>query len=194
VTSEQHPQLVIVAGPNGAGKSTSARILVPETIGLYDYVNADDIARGISPYHPETVAFEAGRVMLARLNHLALERHDFAFETTLSGKTYIKWISRLRSAGYMAHLVFIALNSPELAIERVANRVKLGGHNIPIDVIRRRWQLGLQNFFQLYSPLVDTWSLYDNSESGKPRLVAVGQRQRQPDVVESSVWHELRRF
>ena len=163
-------------------------------MGLYDYVNADEIARGISPYHPDSVAFEAGRVMLERLNHLASERHDFAFETTLSGKTYIKWISRLRSAGYMAHLVLIALNGPELAIERVANRVKLGGHNIPTDVIRRRWQLGLQNFFHLYSPLVDTWSLYDNSEGGKPRLVAVGRRQCQPDVVESRMWQELCRL
>src|SRR5271166_3077908 len=112
---EQRPQVVVIAGPNGAGKSTSAKVLVPDTMGLYDFVNADDIARGISPYHAESVAFEAGRVMLQRLKQLWSERRDFAFETTLSGKIYVKILERMRTDGYAIHLVFVALMSADLA-------------------------------------------------------------------------------
>ena len=188
---ERQPQLVVIAGPNGAGKSTSARVLVPEAIGLYDFVNADDIARGISPYHSETVAFEAGRVMLQRIKQLWRERRDFAFETTLAGRTYVRILERMRSDGYAIHLIFIALDSADLAIERVAHRVRLEGHGIPNDVIRRRFVVGIRNFFQHYMPLVDTWSFYDNSDMGIPRLVATGQRTR-AEVVESARWQQFR--
>ena len=189
---EQRPQVVVIAGPNGAGKSTSAKVLVPDTMGLYDYVNADDIARGISPYHAESVAFEAGRVMLQRIKQLWSERRDFAFETTLSGKTYAKILERMRTDGYAIHLVFVALMSAELAAARVANRVTLGGHGIPEDVIRRRFVFGIRNLFRWYPALADTWSLYDNSGRGVPGLVASGTAQVEPDVLEPEIWKRLR--
>jgi predicted ABC-type ATPase len=189
---EQRPQVVVIAGPNGAGKSTSAKVLVPDTMGLYDYVNADDIARGISPYHAESVAFEAGRVMLQRIKQLWSERRDFAFETTLSGRTHVRILERMRTDGYAIHLIFVALNSPELASERVAYRVTLGGHDIPRDVIQRRFPAGIRNLFRWYLPLADTWSLYDNSGRGVPRLVASGTARVEPDILEPEIWKRLR--
>jgi predicted ABC-type ATPase len=129
-----NPQLVAVAGPNGAGKSTLASRLLPEEFRLYDYVNADTIARGLSAYNPESVAVQAGRVMLGRLDELAIARVSFAFETTLSGRAYANWIRELKDHGYVFHLFFVALRKTELSIERVKNRVRLGGHNVPDDL------------------------------------------------------------
>ncbi|HEV3417686.1 MAG TPA: zeta toxin family protein [Pirellulales bacterium] len=192
--SNPQPQLVVVAGPNGAGKSTLAERLVPQRFGMVHYVNADVIARGLSAFRPESVAIEAGRVMLERLDALASQRADFAFETTLSGRTYARWISRLQSSGYLFHLLFVTLNRPELSIERVAKRVSLGGHDVPADVIRRRFKLGILNLFELNMPLADTWSVYDNSTGGNPRLVAIGQRQTEPNVIELNRWQELCRY
>ncbi len=188
---EQRPQVVVIAGPNGAGKSTSAKVLVPDTMGLYDFVNADDIARGISPYHAESVAFEAGRVMLQRIKQLWSERRDFALETTLSGKTYVRILERIRTDGYAIHLVFVALMSADLAAARVANRVTMGGHGIPDDVIRRRFVLGIRNFFEHYLRVVDSWSVYDNSGETGPRLVARGQSRSKEEVMDSTFWNWL---
>jgi predicted ABC-type ATPase len=189
--STPEPQVIVVAGPNGAGKSTLAARLVPERFGLVHYVNADVIAQGLSAFQPESVAIDAARVMLQRLETLSSRRQHLALETTLSGRSYAAWLSRLRSTGYVFHLLFVSLNSPELAVDRVATRVRLGGHNIPEDTIRRRFNLGIKNLFGLYMPLADTWSVYDNSEGGYPRLVANGQGQKEPTVIELDVWQHL---
>ncbi len=157
------PDVVIIAGPNGAGKSTLAPALLRDTLKISEFVNADTIAEGISAFAPENASFDAGRVMLKRLNDLAEEEKDFAFETTLSTRTYVKRINDLKGRGYRVNLVYLWLKSPELAIERVAERVRVGGHNIPSDVIRRRYERSLSNLFRLYMPIVHAWSVRDTT-------------------------------
>jgi predicted ABC-type ATPase len=168
------PLVVVIAGPNGAGKSTSAPALLRDVLGITTFVNADEIARGLSGFAPERVALEAGRIMLARVHELADQGADFAFETTLSGRTYVKWLRNLRRDNYRVQLEYMWLASPELAVNRVRERVRRGGHSIPELTIRRRYSASLQNFFSLYRPIADSWSFYDNSERGGPRLVATG--------------------
>jgi len=174
VETDQSPQIVIIAGPNGAGKSTLAPYLLRDWLGLLEYVNADTIAQGLSAFRPEQAAFEAGRIMLGRLRELAGKRENFAFETTLATRSYAPWLAELRRQGYRVHLSFIWLNSPEIALQRVRERVQSGGHGIPEETVRRRYRKGLQNFFALYQPLADTWGVYDNSASPNPVLVATG--------------------
>lgn len=157
------PDVVMIAGPNGAGKSTLAPALLRDTLKIFEFVNADTIAEGISAFAPENASFDAGRVMLKRLNDLAEEEKDFAFETTLSTRTYVKRINYLKGRGYRVNLVYLWLKSPELAIERVAERVRVGGHNIPSDVIRRRYERSLENLIRLYLPIVDAWSVRDTN-------------------------------
>lgn len=190
MSSLPQPQLVVIAGPNGAGKSTIARRLLPERLGVLTYVNADDIARGLAAYRPESVAFEAGRIMLAWMKDLAARREDFAFETTLSGRGYASWIRELQQAGYRFHLQFVALPSSDMAVERVKRRVLLGGHHVPDADIRRRYSRGLHNFFELYMPLADSWTLFDNSTSAGPRIVAHSERHQEPTLLESNVWQD----
>ncbi|MBD3562297.1 AAA family ATPase, partial [Planktothrix sp. FACHB-1355] len=133
------PNLIVIAGPNGAGKSTVAPILLQETLGVNEFVNADAIAQGLSAFAPEAVAFQAGRIMLERLQQLANQRANFAFETTLASRTFAPWIANLRQAGYVFYLLFLWLPSPEVAIARVQQRVREGGHNVPEETIRRRY-------------------------------------------------------
>lgn len=166
------PLVVVIAGPNGAGKSTTAPALLGDALQVQEFVNADAIALGLSGLRPESVALAAGRVMLARLKQLARQRADFAFETTLASRTFAPWLDELRGSGYRAHLAFLALPSVELALGRVAERVRLGGHNVSEDVIRRRFAAGLRNFFSLYRQRVDSWQLFDNSGLGPPALIA----------------------
>src|SRR5215208_2498675 len=149
--------VVVIAGPNGAGKSTAAPALLRDVLGVTTFVNADEIARGLSGFAPEHAAVAAGRVMLARLHELADEGADFAFETTLSGRTYLGWLAGLRRTGYRVRLEYIWLSSPDLAVNRVRDRVRRGGHSIPEDTIRRRYDVSLRNFFRLYRPIADTW-------------------------------------
>jgi predicted ABC-type ATPase len=151
------PSLIALAGPNGAGKSTAGPALLKDTLGVTEFVNADLIAQGLSPFAPETAALAAGRIMLTRLRHLARRRVTFAFETTLAGRAYAPWIARLIDSGYELHLVFLWLRNPELAIQRVADRVRQGGHNVPKEVVRRRYHRGLDNFRRIYRPLATTW-------------------------------------
>jgi predicted ABC-type ATPase len=193
VADNFNPQLVIIAGPNGAGKSTLAEYLLPLRFGILDYVNADTIARGLSAFGSESVAIDAGRIMLTHLKDLAARRMNFAFETTLATRSYASWIRELVAAGYSFHLLFVALSSAELALERVADRVANGGHNIPSNVVRRRFEAGIKNFFQLYRPLAKTWSVYDNSEQFAPRLIASGIGQGTTDVLESNRWEAFAR-
>jgi predicted ABC-type ATPase len=155
-TASTSPDIVAVAGPNGAGKSTVGARLLEETLGIRQYVNADDIARGLSAFAPESAAFEAGRIMLRRMGELARRRETFAFETTLSGRGHARLIGELIAPGYSFHLIYLWLQSPELALQRVAERVRRGGHSVADAVVRRRYQRGLRNFRELYRPLATT--------------------------------------
>jgi len=156
-------KIIIIAGPNGAGKTTFAGEFLPNEADCPNFVNADLIAAGLAPFVPDTAAFRAGRVMITEIhNHIRLGE-SFAFETTLSGRHYAQLIPQWQSSGYRVKLFFLKLLSPELAIARVRQRVRSGGHNVPEPVIRRRFAAGLHNFAALYKPIVDEWALYDNS-------------------------------
>ena len=157
------PRVIIIAGPNGAGKTTFAREFLPNEAGCPIFVNADLIAAGLSPFVPETAAVQAGRLMLRELQRHFAARDSFAFETTLSGRGYLRLVGQWQAAGYRVKIVFLRLASPEEAIARVAQRVRQGGHFISEAVIRRRFAAGLSNFERLYSPRVDGWVLYDNA-------------------------------
>ena len=156
------PTLYIIAGCNGAGKTTAAYSLLPDVFKTVEFVNADEIARGLSPFNVDGVAFQAGRIMLERLQYLINENKSFAFETTLSGLSYLKFIRAAKQKDYDIVLFFVCLNSVELAINRVATRVAKGGHNIPKDVIERRFAKGIQNFTK-YAKEANDWYIYDNS-------------------------------
>jgi predicted ABC-type ATPase len=165
------PDLFIIAGPNGAGKTAYARRFLPEEMRLREFVNADLIAAGLSPFAPDRAAYEAGRLMLRRLRELAERREDFAFETTLSGRAYAPLLEELRASGYRISLDFLWI--PELGVtrQRVRQRVSKGGHDVPDGVQYRRFHLGLRNLTGLYRPLLRRWRLYDNT-SVEPHLVA----------------------
>lgn len=185
---EAQPHVIVVAGPNGAGKSTAAPALLAGTLGVVEFVNADVIARGISAFRPEEVAARAGRAMLARLKELAAQRATFAFETTLASKTFAPWIGELRQSGYAFDLLFLWLPSPEMAVARVAERVRRGGHSVPEETVRRRFERGLRNFFTLYRPLATTWLVYENANPSSPRLIATGGEGIQPVVYDAQAW------
>lgn len=165
------PNLFIVAGPNGAGKTTYVKRFLPQEMRCREFVNADLIAAGLSPFAPETAAFEAGRIMLRRLRELAIRREDFSFETTLSGRAYAPLLRELRAAGYRLRLDFLWIPNLDITRQRVRQRVVKGGHDIPDDVQQRRFHLGVRNLAGLYRPLVDYWRLYDNT-GDSPHLVA----------------------
>ncbi len=155
--------LYIIAGPNGAGKTTASYTILPEMFEIKEFVNADEIAKGISPFNPEQVAFTAGRVMLNRIDELLNANTSFAFETTLASRSYKGLVKKAQKKGYKVILLFLTLNSVELAVNRVKVRVSEGGHNIPKDVIIRRYKNGISNFFNIYKSIVDEWILVDNS-------------------------------
>jgi predicted ABC-type ATPase len=159
-----NPKLFIIAGPNGAGKTTFASQFLPRFTSSREFVNADEIAQRISPAHPEKAAFQAARKMLTRINHLASQKVDFAIETTLAGKSYVPLLKGLRTSGYEIHLYYLWLPDVQMAVDRVAERVRKGGHNIPEPVIRRRYVAGIRNLFGVYRPILSAWSLFDNSK------------------------------
>ena len=163
--------LYIIAGCNGAGKTTASYTILPEILDCKEFVNADEIAKGLSPFQPEKVAIEAGRIMLNRIKELIESGENFAFETTLSTRSYIHTVKKAQEKGYNVVLLFFWLQLVELAIERVKERVKEGGHNIPTEVIRRRYIKGINNLFELYLPVIDSVLIFDNSE-GKHELIA----------------------
>lgn len=162
-------KVIIIAGPNGAGKTTFAREFLPEEAGLPLFVNADLIAAGLSPFDPDAAAFRAGRLMLAEIDAHAAAGRSFAFETTLAGHTYLRRIERWHRDGYLVKLVFLSLRSPEEAIARVATRVRHGGHDVPPEVIKRRFASGMRNFLDVYRHRVDLWQWFDNS--GRPEVL-----------------------
>jgi predicted ABC-type ATPase len=156
------PNLYIISGCNGAGKTTASFTILPEILECKEFVNADSIAAGISPFNPESVAIEAGRIMLKRIDELLNERADFALETTLSTRSYVPFLKKAQLSGYVVTLLYFWLSSPEMAYERVAKRVSEGGHNIPIDVIERRYYRGVKNLIELYIPICDKWLVMNN--------------------------------
>ncbi len=179
------PQIIVIGGPNGAGKSTIATRLIPPGT---EFVNADEIAKGLADVVTDGVNVHAGRLMLRRLDELEARRADFAIETTLASRTLGPRIQRLRASGYAFSLVYIRVLSADLSVQRVAERVRRGGHNIPEDVIRRRYVAGLKNFFEIYQPIADRWRMYDNSELGRPVIVARGVTQ----VKNVVLWNRLK--
>ena len=181
------PNLFIISGCNGAGKTTASFTILPELLHVKEFVNADEIARGLSPFQPETVSIEAGKIMLRRLQELLLHRHDFAFETTLSTRSFVGLIKQAKDLGYSINLIYYWLDSTELAIERVKIRVSEGGHNIPIETIVRRYFAGLNNFLNLYRNKVDYWMLIDNSETA-PQLIAEGRNPEENQIVNVEKW------
>jgi predicted ABC-type ATPase len=167
--------VILLAGPNGAGKSTVAPLLLRGVLGVREFVNADTIASGLSAFSPESAAFQAGRLMLGRLAELSKKRRNFSFESTLSARSFAPWLQRLKASGYRVRIIFLFLPDARLAIERVRQRVRLGGHDVQASVIRRRYHAGIRNFFELYMPIADQWRVYDNSGL-TPRLIAVGSK------------------
>ena len=161
--SSRIPRCIIIAGPNGAGKTTFAREYLPKDARVIHFVNADLIAGGLSPLRPELAALAGGRLFLAELDRLARARVDFAFETTLSGLIYLRRLKRWKAAGYCIEITYLRLSSPQLALRRVAARVRQGGHHVPRADVLRRFIRSWINFQRFYRPLADAWAVYDNS-------------------------------
>ncbi len=158
---------------------------------MTQFVNADLIAEGLAAFDPAGAALTAGKVMLSRINELANSRATFAFETTLAGRSYARWLLELIKKGYLFHIVFLWLPSPEFAWERVTDRVRRGGHAVPERTVRRRFHAGLANFFSLYQPMSETWRIFDNSGAPLPRLVATGRGRDVTLVEDATIWMHL---
>ena len=180
--------LYIIAGCNGAGKTTAAYTILPEVWNCKEFVNADEIARGLSPLNVESVTIQAGRLMLERIEALLNEDVSFAIETTLATRSYVKLVERAQAKGYDVNLLFFWLNSPEVAIRRVAQRVKEGGHNIPADVIIRRYWAGIHNFFELYKDKVNAWMLVDNGHNPRKKIAT------QDRILDKTVYKQIQQM
>lgn len=186
-------QLYIISGCNGAGKTTASYTVLPEVLQCKEFVNADEIARGLSPFNPANVAIEAGRLMLKRIDELLKNEENFSIETTLATRSYIRLVGQAQKQGYKVSLIYFWLNSPELAIERVAQRVSNGGHDIPQDIVLRRYQAGINNLFEIYMPKVDYWLLADNSYT--PRvIVAEGGRGQTTEVHDVKLFNTIQNY
>ena len=191
-TATSSPRVVVFAGPNGAGKSTHADAILA-ALGIENFVNADYIARGLSGRNTDAVAFEAGRIMLRRLRKLGEARADFAFESTLSSRSFAHFLQGLKAEGYAVAIYYFSLANAQLAVRRVKLRVALGGHAVPADIVKRRFGRSLQNFFQLYIPLADEWALFDNSSAQRALPVAT-QFANQLTITEAATWHNLQKL
>jgi predicted ABC-type ATPase len=189
----ENKNLYVIAGCNGAGKTTASYTILPEIIECKEFVNADEIAKGLSPFQPEKVAFEAGRIMIHRINDLINENESFGFETTLATKSYKNKIINAQKLNYNITLLFFWLNNVELAIERVKTRVKEGGHNIPENVIKRRYVNGIKNLFDIYLPIVDGALIYDNSY-GKHELIAHKMGVNELEIVDENKFNQLKKY
>ncbi|MEP6806768.1 MAG: zeta toxin family protein [Flavobacterium sp.] len=185
--------LYIIAGCNGAGKTTASYTILPEILDCKEFVNADEIAKGLSPFQPEKVSFEAGRIMLNRIDELLQKEADFAFETTLSAKSYISIVKKAQSQGYFVTLLFFWLNSIELAKQRVKIRVSEGGHNIPEDVIERRYERGIKNFFKIYLDKCNNVMLFDNSNK-LPILILEKELNEEASIIDKNLYNKISRL
>lgn len=180
--------IFVIGGPNGAGKSTLAPLLLRDRLHLRDFVNADTIALGLSAFSPESAAIEAGRVMLKRLDELAARPTSFAFETTLATRSYAPRLARWQKAGFTIHVIFLWLRDVELAIKRVETRVRMGGHAIEPETVRRRYRRGLDNFRKLYQPVADQWMVVENTAPLTPAIVAHGGLNQSTTVIDTDGW------
>ena len=187
--SEPAHHLYIISGCNGAGKTTASYTVLPEILDCKEFVNADEIAKGLSPFNPESVAIDAGKLMIRRIRELLDSRSDFAFETTLAPRNYTHLIDEAHRKGYVVTLLYFWLETPELAVQRVAQRVRTGGHNIPLPTIYRRYQMGVQNLFKLYIPIVDHWSII-NSSRVEFEIIAEGNKETLT-ISNQSVYNKL---
>jgi predicted ABC-type ATPase len=181
------PNLYLIAGCNGAGKTTASKTLFPQMLNCKEFVNADSIAAGISPYNPDGVALEAGRIMLKRVNHLLKEGLDFAFETTLSTRSFVPLLQRAREAGFRVVLIFLWLDSPAMAKARVAHRVSRGGHHIPDEIVERRYFRGISNLMNIYRSVCDQWMVFDNRYE-QPVRIADGKAGFDANIVQPERW------
>ena len=186
------PNLYIIAGCKGAGKTTASYTILPKILQCKEFINADEIARGISPFQPEKAAIAAGRIMLQRIDELLYLKVDFAIETTLTTKSYIKMIGVAKRSGYNIKLAYLWLNNVDLAIARVKARVKDGGHNIPEDVIRRRYKKSIFNLINYFIGLCDYWLVFDNSGESFT-FVADGDNIKGPSIYNNKIWELIKR-
>lgn len=187
------PSVILLAGPNGAGKSTISQRLFDGWPTKIHYVNADTIAKGLSAHYFDDFAFEAGRFMLEHLKSLAQKKSDFAFETTLATKSFARWVEELQATGYHFGLFFLWLPSPEMAIQRVRERTRSGGHMVPDETVHRRYFGGIRNFFRLYRPLADYWKVWDNTDLKYPSVIAEGGG-KILNVVDGSAWERMQKI
>jgi len=188
----QRPNLYIIAGPNGAGKTTFARKFLPDYAKCLEFVNVDLIANGISPFDPQRAALRAGRIMLEQIHSLAERGVEFGFETTLSGRTYVKLLREMKKRGYLIHIFFLWISDVELALERISLRVRNGGHHIPQVIVRRRFGRSLPNFLRVYKPLVDSWTIFDNS-GDVPKMIAF-EESGKLEVLDPNLFNTLLKY
>lgn len=184
------PNLYIIAGCNGAGKTTASYTVLPEILECKEFVNADSIAAGLSPFNPESVALEAGRIMLQRIDTLMNESVDFAFETTLATRSYVSFVKKAKDLGYKTTLLYFWLSSPAFAMQRVKDRVARGGHNIPRDVIERRYYRGISNLIKLYIPVCDDWFVINNMDTSSYEEIAIGSGNAESEkvITNTDIW------
>lgn len=185
--------LYIIAGCNGAGKTTASKTLLPKSLLVKEFVNADEIAKGLSPFNPEGVAIEAGRLMLHRIDELLAMNESFSIETTLATRSYVNLVHRAHERGYQVHLLFFWLDSIELAKKRVAKRVSKGGHNIPADIIERRYRMGLKNLFSIFMKEVDVWTIYDNTND-LSRMIAFGGKNICTSINDAQTFEKIKDY
>ncbi len=183
------PNIYIVAGPNGAGKTTFAEEFLPHYVECRTFINADTIARGLAAFSPDAAALKAGRLLLEQIETYAAKKIDFAFETTLAGVAYLSRLEKLKKEGYAIHLFFLWIPDVKLSLARVANRLKMGGHDISEKVVRRRFRKGIKNFFKLYQPFLDSWMLFDNS-GNIPRPIAK-QKSGKVEIFDTKLYNQI---
>ena len=193
ICSIMNKNLYIICGCNGAGKTTASFTVLPEILHCREFVNADEIAKGLSPFNPESVAIEAGRLMLQRIEELLDRNETFSIETTRATKSYINLVHKAQAKGYRVHLIYFWLETPELAMQRVAERVRNGGHNIPIEVIQRRYVAGIRNLFNKFMSEVDLWMIYDNSRTPRT-FVAKGGRLTETEITLETTYNKIKSY
>jgi len=188
--NDNKPKIFVIGGPNGSGKTTSAKTLLPELLECHEYVNADSVAAALSPFNPDAVAIQAGRLMLERIKYLAERGVTFAFETTLASRTFLNFLTKCKDMGYEINILYLWLQNAEIAITRVKSRVEQGGHDIPNDVIVRRYHRSIKNFLNEYVKVANNWALYDNSEKHS-ELIAYKTNDSSLNIIDDAIWQQI---